>query len=263
MNVPSRRVQVGVMVGVAFVVLAVFGVLVGRGSESTDGPKPLVDKDKAEVVDEFERANGPGLRPDKKARWTTTAGVWRIQNKAAAVTPPKGRRAMAVVGTEGADGTVQVAMSQVANGAGIVFRYKDALNYWSFTAAPAFATWSIERVTDGKPANIGNTGLSPVKPGTVATVRLKGDVMQFLINGRQMKEIKDPAFQEATRVGLIARSPAAARARWDRFLADMVKGTGTQPAPTTRPAPGATTVPPATTTTARPPAATTSTTARR
>jgi hypothetical protein len=206
---------------VAFVVLAVAGVVIGRASPPrTDGTRPLIASSNAEVADEFNRTDGTSLGQPPKAHWVVDKGEWGIRDGAAYVVSPPGDPALAVVETDGPDGVVQVTMATSVNDCGLLFRYRDTANYWALTAVPGYATWNLERVIEGNSVIVANTGLSPTKSGTVLAVRMRGDLLELFVDGKLQKQVKDTAFQTESRVGLIGRGPAVAQARWDGLLAD-------------------------------------------
>ena len=207
--------------GAVFLVLVVVGLAIGRLSpdEPSGGPARAAD-DAAAIVDDFARADtARTISSGGQRRWIAARGVWGIRDEAAYVVSAPGGVALAVIDAGWAEGSVQTRLSQSSNGAGLVFRYRDPANYWAFVVAPPYATWTIERTVGGRRTVVGNTGLSPIKAGTVAAVRMGSQSVEFVLDGKVRRRIDNAILADATHVGLVGRGAVAGRARWDSFRA--------------------------------------------
>lgn len=186
------------------------------------------------TVDAFERPDSPaslGTVPGGPP-WRAAVGTWGVVAAQAAATTPLAGRNVAVVDAGRSDVAVQVRVARVTNGAGVVFRYRDPGNFWAVVAAPGYATWAIVKVVAGKDRVVGNTGLSPVADGTAVGVRVQGDTIDVLVDGRVTTTFGDVAFKDATMAGLTAEGLDGGKARFDDF---RVAQPGGQPLP---PVPG-------------------------
>jgi hypothetical protein len=103
------------------------------------------------------------LPPGGGPAWRIEAGTWEVADGQAAATGSGGDRSLAVVRLPGGEGAVQLTLSHVANGAGVVFRYRDRRDYWSVSAVPFYATWAITKTVGGRSTLVANTGLSPTQ----------------------------------------------------------------------------------------------------
>jgi len=119
----------------------------------------------ARACELFEHMPGKGtvFLKDKQAGWGGTARL---------VQPSLGSDPALVVTGAAANGFVQITMATVTNQSGLVFRLRNASNYWAIVAAPPFATWNVIRVVDGETETIGNVGLAPVIDRTVIALWL-------------------------------------------------------------------------------------------
>ena len=105
-----------------------------------------------------------------------------------------------------------------------MFRYVGPYNYWAVVAVPDVATWNVIKVVDGDQAVVGNTGQSPTADGTTVAVRMQGDTIDVIINGRIRKTIVDDFQAEAGKVGITARGAESGDARFDDFVAGLPNG---------------------------------------
>jgi peptidoglycan/LPS O-acetylase OafA/YrhL len=146
----------------------------------------------ADVWDGFDRANAPALgTAGTGPRWEPLAGSWAIVNHRATSGP-------------GALAVVRVPATDIrATGGGIAFRCTDRQNCFTVEPAPAFATWNVTKVVDGKVTSLGNVGTAtwPV-PDSVLAVHLDGDRITISIDGVVRRRIDDPDLRGAVGVGL-------------------------------------------------------------
>ncbi|HMQ27014.1 MAG TPA: hypothetical protein PKA98_13575 [Acidimicrobiales bacterium] len=231
---PSRLLLV-VGAAVAFVAIAIVGVLIASGGDSGggggDGQQESATDARTDVgifgtIDQFDRPDDPGSMGDfaPGRPWTEGAGTWGIIDGEAYLSRSAEFRNHSVIGIGQGDGGAQVRLDKVVNGAGLVFRYVGPYNYWAVVAVPDVATWNVIKVVDGDQEVVGNTGQSPTADGTTVGVRMEGDTIDVIINGRIRKTIVDDFQAEAGKVGVTARGPDSGDARFDDFVAGLPGG---------------------------------------
>ncbi|MCB1006696.1 MAG: hypothetical protein KDB35_21115 [Acidimicrobiales bacterium] len=230
---PSRVVLL-VGAAVAFVAIAIVGILIASGGDSGggDGETSAAPADaRTDVgvfgtIDQFDRPDSATTMGDfaPSRPWSADAGTWGIDNGEAYLVRSGEFRNHSVVGLGQGDGGAQVRLDKVVNGAGLVFRYVGPYNYWAVVAVPDVATWNVVKVVDGDQEVVGNTGQSPTADGTTVGVRMRGDTIDVIINGRVRKTIVDDFQAEAGKVGLTARGPDSGDARFDDFVAGLPNG---------------------------------------
>lgn len=197
----------------------------GPGSASGSGPAPVAITG---TVDPFTRADTPDGLGDlpNGVPWELLAGGFAIKANEATLPTPADERSFAVVGLGYPDGQAQVQMPKIVDQAGLAFRVKGPFNYFAVVASPEVATWNVVKVVDGKPAQVGNTEQSPVADGTTVGVVLEGDQIQVVVNGKVAGTFNDPDLAGVGQVGLTAKGPGAALARWDDFVGGGPGGKG-------------------------------------
>jgi len=206
--------------GSIVVVIALVAVLLLRSGSSNDNTTS--SSAPTTVVDNFARGDSDSAlgASDSGAAWRAQTGVWGVKGHAARVVKSAGTKpSSATVDLGTSDGLVRVTEAVVENGAGIVFRYRDANNYWSVQASPHFATWVLVKVINGKAKQVANSGFSATRNGASVNVQLQGPRIQLFVNGILLKTVEDSALNGATKVGLFASGPAATSARFTSFLA--------------------------------------------
>ena len=231
---PSRVVLL-VGAAVTFVAIAIVGILIASGGGDSGGgggdagPAPADARTDVGVfgtIDQFDRPDSATTMGDfaPSRPWSADAGTWGIDSGEAYLVEGGEFRNHSVIGLGQGDGGAQVRLDKVVNGAGLVFRYVGPYNYWAVVAVPDVATWNIIKVVDGDQEVIGNTGQSPTADGSTVGVRLRGDTIDVIINGRIRKTIVDDFQVDAGKVGVTARGPDSGDARFDDFVAGLPGG---------------------------------------
>jgi len=226
--------------GVGGVTLLAVGILLGTLTDHAfEKPAPPHHEGRHLAVtvalDSFDRPAGSlVLPPGRGPAWRVEAGSWEVADGQAAATDPRSDRSIAVVRLPGGQGAVQLTLSHVTNGAGVVFRYRDRRNYWSVSAAPLYATWVITKTVGGRTTLMGNTGISPMEDGTVIAVRVQGDVIDIAFDGQIGKTLSDGDLRGAPEVGMGVPGPVATTARFDDFRVALP---GDKPLPGVEPVP--------------------------
>lgn len=231
---PSRILLV-VGAAVAFVAIAIVGILIatdgggGGGGDSGGGDTAADARTDVGIfgsIDQFDRPDSTTSLGDfaPGRPWTATAGTWGITDNEAYLVESDEFRNHAVIGMGQGDGGAQVRLDKVVNGAGLVFRYVGPYNYWAVVAVPDVATWNVIKVVEGDQEVVGNTGQSPTGDGTTVAVRLRGDTIEVIVNGRIRKTVVDEFQAEAGKVGITARGADSGDARFDDFVAGLPGG---------------------------------------
>ena len=153
-----------------------------------------------------------------------TGAPWGVQEGQASLAgADAGRRAVAVLGLGTSDGSAQVTVAKVVAGGGLVFRYRDAFNYWALTAAPKFGTWNIQKIVDGQTINLGNVGRAPVVDNTTISAKFQGDHISFQVNGADVKSLDDPTFATERFVGMVGVADDEHAVRFDNFVGNVTR----------------------------------------
>jgi hypothetical protein len=222
----SRGVARGLIAGgvlalgiVALVAAILVAVFANEGTTSA----PAVGNLAFGVIDSFQRANSSDSlgRAESGQPWVAVVGKWGIVGGSAYVSnPSRNTNNLAVVDAHTGDMAVQVTLSKLAAGSGLIFRWQNEFNYWLVLASPQVASWAVERVDHGKVTTVGTLGLAPVGDGTTVAVRTKGTLIEVSINGELARSFVDPAPDpHQTWVGMAAFGRGAGRARWGYLTA--------------------------------------------
>ena len=164
--------------------------------------------------------------------WTVTktgtddASKWMVVEDRDA---PKGAKALAQVfespramfnlcvmdATSFKDVEVSVAFKAVKGqddqGGGVVWRYKDADNYYVARHNPLEKNFRLYKIQNGKRSQLATTkddiDAPPGKWHTLS-VTMKGDAITCLLNGKKVIDAKDATFADAGKVGLWTKADA-------------------------------------------------------
>ncbi len=224
---PTRGWRQAVVVVVLAIVLLVAGLAISRATAGVrPGPKaapldatPAPPRGPGSIVyDRFDRNSGVLGKAETGQPWAVVGAPWRADGQHALVADGAPGRTIAVVRGASSDGTAQVRMPVVAAGTGLVFRFKDALDYWSLTAAPASGTWNLQRVVNGTATAVGTSGKTGAADGTTIAVRFSGPDLAVLLNGVEVASFQDDALEHETGVGLLGVANDTRLARWDSFV---------------------------------------------
>jgi hypothetical protein len=217
---------------VVVLVLLLTGVLLslatrskGSGSGSATNTKTTVPErgPNTAIYDRFDRSdvkNDIG-KAETGQTWQTGGSKWSIEGNTARMEttdPPHGITAVINLGSP--DGRVQVTIPTMDNGAGLVFRYQNAFNYWQVTAAPKFATWSIRKIVAGQSLPVGNSGLSAAGDGTTIAATFSADRISIQVNGKDVFSVIDTDLEDASFVGMVGNAGNDPKARFDNFVAE-------------------------------------------
>jgi hypothetical protein len=156
--------------------------------------------------DDFNRPDGP-LGDD----WVPVRGTWSIVNGEATVERGDEQLTLATFELGTSDVRAQVTVPNASKASGLAFRIVDDANYWLWTIAPDFATFTLTRVEDGKPTVIGNSGITITRPGATLGINATGTTVELLANGAVVKKVEDDTAAPGTQIGLatIGAGPTA------------------------------------------------------
>lgn len=212
----SLRTVLGVLVAAALVGGAIF--VLGRGWE---GSHTLTAS--GTPTDRFDRPDtmqGLGVTDDGRT-WQTPAGPWSLAGGRAV---PLGANPFptvwfAIVDAASTTGVIGVTTTMPQEGAGLVLRFQDQENYWSFTASPATGGSVVRLVIRGIVAREQAIPFAVPEPGSRLEVRFDGNWLDFRLDGTRVAGMYDTRLADATGVGLLAGGGVAISARFDDFYA--------------------------------------------
>ena len=163
--------------------------------------------------------------------WTATktgegpGSVWKILEDESA---PKGPKVLAQTSPDGpdsmfnlcvaddtsyADVDLSVAMKpregKNDQGGGLVWRYKDAKNYYVCRMNPLEDNFRVYKVVDGKRSMFKSAAVN-APAGKWHTIRIvqKGDQIQCYLNGKEYLDVKDDTLKDAGKIGLWTKAYA-------------------------------------------------------
>jgi hypothetical protein len=120
-------------------------------------------------------------------------------------------------GTRYTDLEIGVAFKAVKGkldqGGGVVWRYKDADNYYLCRMNPLEDNFRVYKVVGGKRIQLGTKEGFKVSAGEwhTITVTMKGEQIACSLDGKKYLEAKDDTFREAGKVGLWTKADAQSR----------------------------------------------------
>jgi hypothetical protein len=197
----------------------------------------------ADISDGFDRPDtDDGLGQTLNGEpWTIAKGKWRIESGDAITYTQQiidtfqdgatrtheiaaGVNDLIAVVPAAADGFSQVTLTEVGQWSGLVFRYKDTLNYWKLAADVRGGRWVVSRYHNGKQ---GGFAMIPVAPrnGDVIRVEFEGEMINVLINDTLWRTIYEDTLRDGMGAGLLSYAGSRGNdengmaARFDHFVA--------------------------------------------
>ena len=112
---------------------------------------------------------------------------------------------------------------KIDQGGGMVWRYKDANNYYIARLNPLEDNYRVYKVIDGKRGQLDTAKDLKVKAGEWHTLKVvhKGNKIECFLDGKSILKAEDDAFKEAGQVGLWTK--ADAQTYFDDFQAKPLK----------------------------------------
>jgi hypothetical protein len=135
------------------------------------------------------------------------------------------------------DGTLEVKIrANTGNqdqGGGLIWRVRDAGNYYIARYNPLETNFRLYYVKDGRRIQLADVGDLNIKTGEWFTMKIvvDGDKMEGYLNGKKLLDVTDKTLTDAGGVGLWSKADAAAS--FDDFVAEPGK-----PAPAANPGSG-------------------------
>jgi hypothetical protein len=173
--------------------------------QQTDGSVTTTETQSGALADRFDSnpgdLNGRAIPGRADATWSVESGAFNVSSDGGVTGTPTGDApAIAIMDNAGDIRSLSATYSTVAAGAGLVFRFQDAENYWKIVAAPDFGTWAISKITDGTTQTVGDTGFGS---GTTIEIIFVGNTIQFWVEGALKETLRDEQFAASRRAGLI------------------------------------------------------------
>ncbi len=171
----------------------------------------------APIRDDFDRAPSNTLgRSTTGQQWNVASGEWGVKaREAVLVSTPSDTPSVATIDVGRSDGWVQATATTAPQGFGVVFRYRDAKNYWRIVAVPDYATFNVFKVVNGRESKVTASGIGVVtydKTNVTIGIRLEDDRFTIYVDGRD--------------TGVTLRSTELANAHRAGLVVSSVKGTG-------------------------------------
>lgn len=211
----------------------------------TPTPTPTPPPDPNYRADLFQRADESPLTVNTTGQaWAVGLGTWGITSDLARLVTSAGTTNYTLYPTS-ANGDTQTTLAIVDDGVGLVFRYVDANNYWKFTSAVAFNTYTLFKVVAGVQSWVQDLGAIGVANGDVLKVSADSSTIVISVNGTHTATVTDPDLAATGKsAGLF--SSGSTVARWGNIQVFMRAATPAPPAPSPTPTPP-TPAPPAST----------------
>lgn len=211
-----------VFIGISVAVVVALGLFILGGDpagspmrQAEPGASPTTGPEGA-GVDEFDRS-GPGLGEGGPIyRWIALSGTWDVIEEEAAATFHEGFATYAVTDVGAKDGTAEVTVAQMADGAGVVIRFIDPDNHWALRAIPSFGGWQLVKVTNGEVTTVADVAGSTTS-GVRVGLRNTANTVSVVVDGEVLASVEDATHTGVTQVGLTMKGPQTSLARFDDF----------------------------------------------
>jgi hypothetical protein len=227
-----RQPVVWAGLGLVVVAVAVVGVLAagwGSGGNKATATVRLSDDFNSSGFEslagrQLSESPTPAAGHAVSSAWKTPSGSFVTNRHSVVGGPTSSNRtpSVAVVEAPGTLRQVSARFDPVADGMGLVFRYRDARNFWTLAPLSHFTTWNVYATVNGKTTFMGNTGLSGLGTGSV-TVELSGADIDVQVRRGLSWHLSSSLLAEARRAGLIAFADGSAPARCTEFMVTAVK----------------------------------------
>lgn len=164
--------------------------------------------------------NKPGDIPEG---FTNEVGEWKVvadetapskQNVLAQLAKSSGStfNVTVVSGTGYRDADLSVKMKAIAGsedqGGGLVWRAKDAKNYYVARYNPLEDNYRIYKVDKGRRSQLQSANIKHSEGWHTLRVTMEGDRIQCYYDGKKYLDVKDPTFREAGKIGLWTKADA-------------------------------------------------------
>ena len=223
----KREIARGLRVVAAVLISSGYAAVV-QGAEESTGVSSIASANEVKTVrHDFEPAT-VGSVPQGWSIFKTGKGEGSDWKVAEDKTAPKGHKVLAQTAespgpmfnlcvadkTSFKDVEVSVAFKAVRGkkdqGGGVVWRYQDANNYYIARFNPLEDNYRLYKVVDGRRRQLATKVKlrAPAGQWHTLAVRMKGEQIVCLLNGKKQLEAKDDAFGNAGKVGLWTKADA-------------------------------------------------------
>jgi hypothetical protein len=100
---------------------------------------------------------------------------------------------------------------EIDQGGGLVWRAKDAKNYYICRFNPLEDNYRVYKVEDGKRTQLGNADVKAPAGWHVLRATMKGDQIRCYMDGKEYLAVQDHTFTEAGKAGLWTKADAKTR----------------------------------------------------
>jgi len=164
--------------------------------------------------------------------FTVAVGTWRIHADEDAPSKPNtlgqdaanGKPTFNVIlrdeaGAKDVDLSVHMkaVSGEIDRGGGLVWRAKDAKNYYVCRFNPLEDNYRVYKVVDGKRTQLGSADIKAPAGWHVLRATMKGDQIRCYMDGKERLAVQDATFPDAGKIGLWTK--ADARTRFDDLRA--------------------------------------------
>jgi len=151
------------------------------------------------------------------------AGQWKVMPDASAPSKPNVLAQMAnssnetfnlalVAGTSYRDVDLTVKMRAIGGakeqGGGLVWRAKDARNYYVACYNPLESKYRLYKVLDNGRIELASTGIMPISGWHILRIVMVGNHIECYFDGNKYLDIRDSTYTEAGRIGLWTKADA-------------------------------------------------------
>ncbi len=93
-------------------------------------------------------------------------------------------------------------------GGGLVWRAKDSKNYYIARYNPLESNYRVYKVVDGKRTTLQSADIPAAAGWHTLKIKMEGDRIECLYDGKKHLDLKDDAFKEAGKIGLWTKADA-------------------------------------------------------
>jgi len=205
-----RGVLVGVAAVVAVVVAGTIWFLISDRSGGDHSYAQHFDVDQGSL----DRTSFSG-----DSSWRVERGAFSARGGSLTGVPSGPGPAVATVDVGSPPRTISATYVHVSGGSGLVFRYKDAQNYWAVVATPEYGTWNVNKIVGGRPTFVANTGNNLDSDSGGIGVVLAANTISVLVDGKPSMRVDDRTGVTATRFGLLSVPSGGDVTRWESISA--------------------------------------------
>lgn len=103
------------------------------------------------------------------------------------------------------------AAGEIDQGGGLVWRARDAKNYYLARFNPLEDNFRVHKVADGKRSQLQSAELEAADGWHTLKIEMAGERIQCFFDGKRRLEVKDDTFKDAGQIGLWTKADAQTR----------------------------------------------------